>query len=140
MQASRRHRNFLPALALLAIAFSACTSDIVRETGTHPDGSSAFEREYVRTEDGGLVPHGAHATWHPGGEVRSTLRHFVHGRPVGHVFEWDARGRLVRFASCQGGICVERSRPERASRAASVLATTRFRRESVRVAALDRIP
>ena len=113
--------------AVLFFALSACTSDVIRETGTHPDGSPAFEREYRVTEDGRRVPHGWHSTWHPGG-TRATLAYYRDGRRHGNVFEWDVSGALVALAVCDYDRCRDRRLHDATPRAAVALAGTRFSR------------
>lgn len=127
----------VPAFLALLVStlLCACSTEVVRESGTYADGSPAWEREYLRAPDGRRIPHGAHATWHPGGGPRRTLEFYDHGLRQGYAFEWDARGALVRLALCEDGVCADRPLPRTPSRAAAALARTRFLRTGLRVAA-----
>ena len=123
--------SFLISLFSFAFLLSACTSagssDLIRETGAHPDGSPAFEREYRIAEDGRRIPHGWHSTWHPGG-TRATLAYYRDGRRHGNMFAWDASGALVALAVCDDGRCRQRRLDDATPRAAVALAATRFSR------------
>jgi hypothetical protein len=116
---------------LLLVLFSlcaviGCNRDVIRETGTHEDGSPAFEREYMLTEDARKIAHGSHATWNTSG-TRRTLEFFDRGVREGFAFEWDESGVLVRLQACEAGLCRDRELPGRPIRSAEVLASTRFR-------------